>query len=90
MTLNIDGLPLEQLQKRKSEKWRRFTTDILPLPVAEMDFPVAEPIRKVLHELLDKSDLGYHARRCVVGIGLDKKAALPWSGAAFLFAHLHP
>jgi len=52
-------VPLAELRTHKSEKWRAFPEDVLPLPVAEMDFPVAEPIRKTLSEMVNKSDLGY-------------------------------
>lgn len=51
--------PLAELQKHRSEKWRGFSTDILPLPVAEMDFPVAHPIREILAEMISTSDMGY-------------------------------
>ena len=50
---------LSELQTHRSEKWRAFPKDVLPLPVAEMDFPVADPIRQVLREMIDHSDLGY-------------------------------
>lgn len=53
------ALDLSELQTHRSEKWRAFPKEILPLPVAEMDFPVAEPIRQTLREMIDKSDLGY-------------------------------
>ena len=52
-------VPLAELQTHKSEKWRGFPADVLPLPVAEMDFPVAEPIRRTIIEMINKSDLGY-------------------------------
>jgi cystathionine beta-lyase len=52
-------VPLAELQTHKSEKWRGFPSDVLPLPVAEMDFPVAEPIRRTIIEMINKSDLGY-------------------------------
>lgn len=52
-------VPLAELQTHKSEKWRGFSSDVLPLPVAEMDFPVAEPIRRTIIEMINKSDLGY-------------------------------
>jgi len=55
--ISIDSL--EQLHRRRSAKWRTFPKDVLPLPVAEMDFPVAEPIKQILHEMIDASDLGY-------------------------------
>lgn len=63
-------VPLSELRTHKSEKWRAFPSDVLPLPVAEMDFTVAEPIRRVLSELITKSDLGY-------------LGAIPEMGAAF-------
>ena len=44
---------------RSSSKWRRFPADVLPMHVAEMDFEVAEPIRKKLSEMVENSDLGY-------------------------------
>lgn len=50
---------LAELKTHKSEKWRGFPSDVLPLPVAEMDFPVAEPIRRTIIEMINKSDLGY-------------------------------
>lgn len=50
---------LAELQTHRSEKWRGFAHDVLPLPVAEMDFPVAEPIRELLLEMVKTSDLGY-------------------------------
>jgi cystathionine beta-lyase len=52
-------VPLSELKTHKSEKWRSFPADVLPLPVAEMDFPVAEPIRRTIIEMINKSDLGY-------------------------------
>jgi len=50
---------LTNLRTHRSEKWRGFTNEILPLPVAEMDFPVAAPIRQILTEMVAESDLGY-------------------------------
>ena len=55
----LTALPLSQLQLRKSDKWRSFPADILPLPVAEMDFEIAQPIRDVLKEMIQGSDTGY-------------------------------
>jgi cystathionine beta-lyase len=52
-------VPLGELRTHKSDKWRAFPADVLPLPVAEMDFPVAQPIRKALIEMVNASDLGY-------------------------------
>lgn len=56
---HLKALDLAELQTHRSEKWRAFPKEILPLPVAEMDFPVADPIRQTLREMIDQSDLGY-------------------------------
>jgi cystathionine beta-lyase len=33
--------------------------DVLPLPAAEMDFPLARPIPEALHAAIHRTDLGY-------------------------------
>ena len=55
----IEFLTLAELATHRSEKWRAFPADVIPLPVAEMDFPVAEPIKKLLHSMVESSDMGY-------------------------------
>jgi cystathionine beta-lyase len=57
--LDLDALDLERLRARTGEKWRVYPDDVLPLWVADMDFPVAEPIRRRLHRAVELSDLGY-------------------------------
>ena len=57
--LDVKAPDLASLLLHKSEKWTGFARDVLPLPVAEMDFPVADPIKKLLHDMVDASDLGY-------------------------------
>ena len=57
--LIVDGLPITELRKRRSAKWRSFPEEVLPLPVADMDFEIAEPIKAVLMEMLRNSDTGY-------------------------------
>ncbi|MFG3440317.1 MalY/PatB family protein [Nonomuraea sp. NPDC047897] len=53
--------PLAELRLRRSAKWRTFPDDVLPLPVAEMDFPLAEPVARALRAAIDRSDTGYAA-----------------------------
>lgn len=50
---------LDQLHARKSAKWRMFEPEVIPMGLAEMDLPIAEPIQRVLAEMVAKSDLGY-------------------------------
>jgi cystathionine beta-lyase len=72
---------LAELQTHRSEKWRGFPQDVLPLPVAEMDFPVAEPIKAILSELIARSDLGYLGPIPELGLGFKKFAAERWNWA---------
>ncbi len=51
--------PLGKLRQRKSTKWREYDADVLPLPVAEMDYPIAEPIIEAVTEMMRRSDTGY-------------------------------
>ncbi|WP_306370062.1 MalY/PatB family protein [Nocardiopsis sp. CC223A] len=58
--------PLEQrtvadLRRRTSMKWRTYPEDVLPLWVAEMDVPLAEPVARALHRAVELGDTGYPA-----------------------------
>ncbi|GAA1942208.1 MalY/PatB family protein [Agromyces allii] len=57
----IEADPIDLLRARTSAKWRLYDEDVLPLPVAEMDYPLAEPIAAALHRAIDRSDTGYNA-----------------------------
>ncbi len=70
---------LAELHTHRSEKWRGFPHDVLPLPVAEMDFPVAEPIKALLTEMVAHSDLGYLGPIPELGLGFKKFAAERWN-----------
>lgn len=59
MGMDVTADPLALLRERTSMKWRSFPDDVLPLFVAEMDFPLAEPVKRALHEAVDRSDTGY-------------------------------
>jgi cystathionine beta-lyase len=51
-------IDVSQLRARTSEKWRTYPPDVLPLFVAEMDYTLAPPIAKALHDAIDRSDTG--------------------------------
>ncbi len=55
----LSSLSLGDLQRRTSEKWRHYPTDVLPLWVAEMDVALAEPIERALVDAVRRGDLGY-------------------------------
>ncbi|PCE14033.1 aspartate aminotransferase [Microbacterium sp. SZ1] len=61
--LEVTALPLAELRQRTSEKWREYPDDVLPLFVAETDFPLAPTISKTLHHAIDIGDTGYIASR---------------------------
>ena len=51
--------PIDTLRQRTSEKWTAHPDDVLPMFVAEMDFPLAPAIKNALHKALDLGDTGY-------------------------------
>ncbi|MGB9113550.1 MAG: PatB family C-S lyase [Acidimicrobiales bacterium] len=57
--LDLDCFELADYQARQGEKWARDAPEKIPLWVADMDFPVAPPIRRALQEPIEYSDLGY-------------------------------
>ncbi len=54
-----DSIAPDELHRRRSAKWAEFPPDVLPVWVAEMDFPLARPIRDALIDLIERSDTGY-------------------------------
>ncbi|MFF5482941.1 MalY/PatB family protein [Streptomyces sp. NPDC012935] len=57
----LRALTLDRLRRRTSMKWRAYPEDVLPLWVAEMDVPLAEPIVRALTDVLALGDTGYPA-----------------------------
>lgn len=55
----LHALPLEELRRRSSTKWRTHPDDVLPLFVAETDFPLAPRITEVLTRAVAAGDTGY-------------------------------
>jgi cystathionine beta-lyase len=63
----LDAIDVATLRRRRSAKWTAYPDDVVPAWVAEMDFPLALPIRERLHEVIELGDLGYPAaERCGV------------------------
>lgn len=54
-----DTLSLEALKARPNSKWTRFGPDVLPLWVAEMDFPVADAVKSAIRAQVESDNLGY-------------------------------
>lgn len=51
--------PLDLLRTRSSEKWSHYPDDVLPMFIAEMDFPLAPAIQSVLSTAILRGDTGY-------------------------------
>lgn len=68
-------ISLTQLRTRTSEKWAKYPQSVLPLFVAETDFPVAPEIAAALHAAVDRGDLGYAAPHDVGAAYADFAAA---------------
>jgi cysteine-S-conjugate beta-lyase len=56
---SLTELSLERLRRRRSVKWSRYPSDVLPAWVAEMDFPLAAPVKRALAEAIELDDCGY-------------------------------
>jgi cystathionine beta-lyase len=82
--MDVHAEPLETLRRRTSVKWRNYPDDVLPLFVAEMDYPVAPVIRSTLRDLVDRDDLGYAAAPGRAGEAFAGFARRHWA------AEVHP
>jgi cystathionine beta-lyase len=47
------------LRARTGEKWHHYDSDVLAAWVADMDFPIAEPLQALLQQTADRTDVGY-------------------------------
>ena len=59
MDPEFDSLEISSLRQRLGEKWTTYPDDVLAAWVADMDFPVAEPLRKLFAGMLEHTDFGY-------------------------------
>ncbi|MGW0611521.1 MalY/PatB family protein [Streptomyces sp. NPDC002788] len=57
----LEALTLETLKRRTSIKWRTYPDDVLPVWVAEMDVPLAEPVVRAVTGAMELGDTGYPA-----------------------------
>lgn len=51
--------PMPVLRGRASVKWTAHPADVLPMFIAEMDFPLAPAIHESLHQAITAGDTGY-------------------------------
>ncbi len=58
---HLHRLTPSQLRRRRTAKWSHYPPDVLALWVAEMDFPVAPPVREALERAVAAESFGYPA-----------------------------
>jgi cysteine-S-conjugate beta-lyase len=68
MTHSFDSLTLETLQDKRCAKWQQYPKGVIPLWVADMDFPISDTIKQALKDFLDSDNLGYPERLGVPGM----------------------
>ncbi len=57
--IRMDFDKIVDRKNTNSYKWDKYPEDVLPLWVADMDFEVAEPIKKALSRIVDHGVIGY-------------------------------
>ncbi|MHB1615149.1 MAG: MalY/PatB family protein [Actinomycetes bacterium] len=73
----LQALDLQLLRRRHSLKWRAFGPEVLAAWVAEMDFPVADPVSAAVRAALDRGgDLGYAPDAQISGLA---QAYVEWT-----------
>ncbi len=55
----LQALPFDQLRERSSTKWRTYGPDVIPMFVAETDYPLAPAITERLARAVALGDTGY-------------------------------
>lgn len=85
----FDRITVDQLRGRRSLKWRRYPDDVIPAWVAEMDFPLAEPITAALVEMIEAGDTGYafggDLPQVYAAYALDRDGFAPDPGRSLIF-----
>ncbi|WP_461169200.1 MalY/PatB family protein [Arthrobacter sp. Z1-15] len=74
----IAAEPLAALRARTSYKWQTYPADVLPLFVAEMDYPLAEPVQQAIIARVLASDTGYIAGPEPVAAAFSGYAGRTW------------
>ncbi|GAB94910.1 cystathionine beta-lyase [Kineosphaera limosa] len=67
-TSRLDAITVDSLRERGSSKWLTYP-DSYGAWIAEMDFGVAEPVARALHEVVDRARFGYNPPGIVDDLG---------------------
>lgn len=55
----FDDLDITRLRTKDAMKWKKYPDDVLPLWVADMDFPIADEIKEAMVAYMDTDNFGY-------------------------------
>ena len=77
----VNAEPLSLLRTRTSEKWTAYPPHVLPLFVAEMDYPLAAPVATAMIDRIRASDTGYVAGTGDLPAALARFAEQTWGWA---------
>ncbi|MEO8093944.1 MAG: aminotransferase class I/II-fold pyridoxal phosphate-dependent enzyme [Pseudolysinimonas sp.] len=76
--MHVEAEPLDRLRQRTSAKWKLFPPDVLPLFVAEMDYPLAPAVVRRLQQSIELNDSGYVASPTELGVAFAGFAGRRW------------
>lgn len=74
----LQALSLDLLRLRSSTKWRSYDDDVIPMFVAETDFPLAPAITAALHRAVEIGDTGYTPPRPGIDVDFAAYAQRMW------------
>lgn len=74
----VHAEPLDLLRQRTSEKWVTYPAEVLPLFVAEMDYPIAPVVAEAVIARVRASDSGYVSRPGALAPAFAAFAAERW------------
>lgn len=72
-TAGVTNFDIATLRARRTNKWHKFPSDVLPAWVADMDFGIAPPIAAALSRLTENQEYGYAAREGVLAAAFARR-----------------
>jgi len=76
--MDVHADPLDLLRERTSEKWTTYPSEVLPLFVAEMDYPLSPVVAQAMIDRILASDTGYVGSPAPVGEAFAGFASRRW------------
>lgn len=77
--IDVHAQPLATLRARTSVKWTTYPADVLPMFIAEMDYPLAPAVAAAMIERIAASDTGYASAPGALGDAYSRFAARTWN-----------